>query len=56
MNMEDMCLCASEECPHYNECWRGGLTTRKGIYTMSYLAEVCNEKNEYECWIKEDEE
>ena len=33
----DMCLCASEECPRYDECMRGGTTTKQGIYTISFL-------------------
>lgn len=49
----DICLCASEECPRYKECIRGGKTEKKGIYTMSYLSEVCNQNNEYECFIGE---
>ena len=47
----DICLCASKECPKYEECIRGGLTTRNGIYTMSYLREVCNQNNNYEMFI-----
>lgn len=56
INMWDRCLCASEECPHYNECYRGGLTKRQGIYTSSYLAEHCNEKSNYESWIPLEED
>lgn len=50
----DICLCESRECPHYKECVRGELTQREGIYTISLLAEICNEKNNYIMWIKED--
>ena len=49
----DICLCASKECPKYEKCIRGGLTTRNGIYTMSYLREVCNQNNNYEMFIGE---
>ena len=49
----DICLCASTECPKYKECIRGELTTRKGIYTMSYLSEVCHKDNNYELFIGE---
>ena len=48
----DMCLCASEECPRYDECMRGGATTKQGIYTISFLREICNQNNNYELFIK----
>ena len=51
----DICLCASEECPKYKDCKRGGLVKRQGIYTISYLFEVCNETNNYEMFIGENE-
>lgn len=51
----DICLCASEECPKYKECIRGGKTEKEGIYTMSYLSEVCNQNNKYEYFIGEKE-
>ena len=54
-NMWDMCLCASKDCPKYDECCRGGLTQPEGIYTISLLKECCNEDNNYMMWIKEDE-
>lgn len=54
MNMYDMCLCASVECPRYHECCRGGLTKRQGIYTSSFLAEICNESSNYEYYIPDD--
>lgn len=50
-SMYDFCLCASVWCPKYNECYRGGKTKREGIYTSSYLGEVCNEENNYENFI-----
>ena len=51
----DICMCASEECPRYNQCLRGSLTKRQGIYTQSFLSEICNEENDYKYQIKEDE-
>lgn len=48
----DICLCASEECPRYNECLRGKGIKREGIYTSSYLRETCNENNKYEYFIE----
>ena len=51
---DDICLCASEECPKYEDCVRGGKIKREGVYTISYLAEVCNQNNKYECFIGED--
>lgn len=51
--MVDICLCASTECPRYNDCYRGSGVDRKGrIYTSSYLAEVCNKDNNYSAFIK----
>ena len=47
----DICLCGSTECPKYEKCIRGGLTTKKGIYTMSYLREICNQNNNNEMFI-----
>ena len=49
---DDICLCASKECPRYDECLRGNGTKRKGIYTISMLREVCNQNNNYEYFIK----
>lgn len=53
--MLDICMCANEECPKYNDCLRGGLIKRVGIYTSSYLYEACYENGEYRLLItKED--
>jgi hypothetical protein len=52
----DICLCASVECPRYEDCVRGGLTVRQGVYTMSYLKEVCNQNNNYEMFIGENKD
>ncbi len=51
---DDICLCASKECPRYDECYRNGETkNKKGeIYTVSMLREVCNQNNNYEYFIK----
>ena len=48
MNMEDMCLCGSKECKYYNECYRGGYTEKHGIYTISFLSQICNEHTNYQ--------
>ena len=48
----DICLCASKECPRYEECLRGDGIERKGIYTISLLREICNQNNNYEMFIK----
>ena len=49
----DICFCASKECPRYDECYRNGETKNKGgIYTISMLREVCNQNNNYEYFIK----
>ena len=50
----DICLCASEECPKYDDCERGGKNKKEGIYTISYLAEVCNQNTQYAYFIGED--
>ena len=50
---DDICLCASIECPRYEECIRGGVNKKQGIYTISYLKEVCNQNNNYEMFIGE---
>ena len=49
---DDICLCASKECPRYNECYRGDGKKREGIYTISLLREICNQNNNYEYFIK----
>ena len=52
--MEDMCVCMSIKCPRYNKCMRGdGYKREDGIYTVSNLAEVCNQNNNYEMYIGE---
>ena len=48
----DICLCASEECPRYESCLRGAGIKRVGVYTVSFLREVCNENNKYEYFIE----
>lgn len=50
---DDICLCASKECPKYKECIRGELTKREGIYTISLLSECCNQNNNYIMFIGE---
>lgn len=54
MIMDDICRCASKECPKYNKCLRGNGYKGKlqGIYTISLLAQVCNENSNYEMFIK----
>ena len=52
---DDICLCASKECPRYKECLRGDNTKRKGIYTIALLRECCNQNNDYEMFIKMEE-
>ena len=49
--MYDICRCASSECPKYENCWRGNGQKKNGIYTISYLAEICNNDNNYEMFI-----
>jgi len=50
--MEDMCVCMSIKCPRYSECLRGdGYKRPEGIYTVSDLAPVCNQNNNYKEFI-----
>lgn len=54
---EDICRCASESCEKYNECFRGkGHIWKLGIYTVSLLEEVCNEKNDFKLFVKGDKD
>lgn len=51
--LDDICLCASKECPKYDKCLRGnGYKKAKGIYTVSLLSEICNTLNNYEMFIR----
>ena len=54
MVMDDICVCMSIKCPRYDKCMRGdGYKRKDGIYTVSNLAEVCNQNNNYEMYIGE---
>lgn len=54
MVIDDICLCASIKCPRYDKCIRGdGYKHVKGIYTVSELASICNQNNNYEMYIGE---
>ena len=48
---DDICFCASKECPRYEECLRGSMK-KEGVYTISLLREVCNQNNNYEYFIE----
>ena len=53
MMLEDICVCRSIECPRYDECARGdGYERPEGVYTVSNLAEVCNQNNNYNMFIQ----
>lgn len=44
----DYCLCATEDCPRYDICVRGGgVKHEPGIHTVSYFGTMCNEENGY---------
>lgn len=50
--IEDICICRSIECPRYKRCLRGdGYERPEGIYTVSNLAQICNEDNDFEMFI-----
>lgn len=55
MISQDICFCASEECPIREYCFRA-IGCRSRIYTASYLAEVCNHSNVFESFIQADED
>ena len=49
--LDDICLCASRECPRHKECLRGiGYDNVKGVHTVSSLAGICRYSN-YEYYI-----
>ena len=48
----DICLCATVNCPKFQNCLRGAGTKREGIYTASFLGVVCNELNDYAEFIE----
>lgn len=50
---DDICTCASEECPKKNQCVRSTQYKKPGIHTVSDLYEFCKVNDEY--FIKEDE-
>ena len=54
MVMDDICLCGSIECPRYDKCARGDgyKHPENKIYTMSLLAPVCNQNNNYQEFIE----
>jgi len=51
---DDICTCASQECPRKDECVRSTQYRKPGIHTVSDLYELCKKEN-YEYFIKEDE-
>ena len=50
---DDICTCASENCPYKDECVRSIQYRKPGIHTVSDFTEFCKIKKEY--FIKEDE-
>ena len=54
MYSQDICFCASKECPIREYCFRA-IGCKSKIYTASYLAEVCNHSNVFELFIQADQ-
>jgi len=50
---DDICCCASQECPHKNECVRAIQYHKSGIHTVSDFTELCRDNSD-EYFIKED--
>lgn len=51
--IDDICFCASEKCPIREYCYRG-IGIKAGIYTISYLGEVCNHANIFAYFMQAD--
>ena len=51
---DDICTCASEDCPRKDECVRVIQYHKPGIHTVSDFTELCREGDEY--FIKEEKE
>ncbi len=51
--IDDICFCASEQCPIREYCYRAA-GQKAGIYTISYLGEICNHANVFELFIQAD--
>ena len=49
---DDICTCASQDCPHKDICVRSIEYHKPGIHTVSDFTELCKENDEY--FIKED--
>ena len=54
MFSQDICFCESEECPIKEYCFRA-IGCKSRIYTVSYLAEICNHSNVFELFIQADQ-
>ena len=50
---DDICTCASEECPQKDKCVRAIQYHKPGIHTVSDLYQCCKVDNQY--FIEEDE-
>ena len=50
---DDICCCASQDCPQKEKCVRYIQGCKPGIHTFSDLYQFCKEDNEY--FIEEDE-
>ena len=50
---DDICACASQDCPDKENCVRAQVYKKPGIHTVSDFTEFCKETREY--FIKESE-
>lgn len=49
---DDICACASQDCPEKDRCVRAQVYRSPGIHTISDFTELCKETKEY--FIKEE--
>ena len=54
MYSQDICFCASEECPIRQYCFRA-IGCKSRIYTASYLANICNHSNVFAYFLQADQ-
>lgn len=50
---DDICCCASEDCPNKDNCVRFTQYHKPGIHTVSDFTELCKDSDKY--YIKEDD-
>ena len=51
---DDICCCASQDCPHKDNCVRAIQYHKPGVHTVSDFYHICRE--DYVYYIKENDE